>query len=289
MRHTQQNVWHPGWIGYYIIGLVMSLTLLGCTWIKPSLKLTDENPNLLLGNPSAAVSDVAQPNNYLIATPQYVLSYNRDRGIPNWVSWQLNQSWLGELGRSPFEPNPSLPSGWYRVTPDDYTGSGFDRGHLVPAADRDKTEADRQSVFLMTNIVPQAPDNNRGPWEALERYCRDLAKQGKDLYIIAGGTGTGGIGTKGARMTIAHGKVAVPKRLWKIIVIVNRPDLKLSGITQSTRVIAVIMPNQQGIDETNWKAFRTSVDAIEQLTGYDFLSNLPDATEAAIEAQVDRN
>jgi len=81
---------------------------------------------------------------------------------------------------------------------------------MVPAADRDKTETDSKSVFLMTNILPQAPDNNQGPWEKLESYCRELVKQGKELYIISGGSGTGGIGTNGAKTAIANGKITVP-------------------------------------------------------------------------------
>lgn len=259
----------------------LCLILISCTLLLPT-----ENANILLGNPSNATASIANPNNYLIARSQYVLSYNRDKGIPNWVSWQLNQSWLGTLPRTQFSPDSDLPKSWYQVQPSDYTSSGFDRGHLVPAADRDHTEADRQTAFVMTNIFPQAPDNNRGAWEKLESYCRELVRQGKELYIIAGGAGTGGIGERGAKTTIARGKIAVPASTWKIIVVLDRPSAKLNDITQNTRVIAVNIPNRQGIAES-WLSFRTSVDQLETLTGYEFLSKVPTATQAAIESRVD--
>lgn len=245
------------------------------------------NPHLLLGNPTGATTSVAQANNFLIARPQYALSYNRDKGIPNWVSWQLNQSWLGELDRIPFETDTTLPDGWYRVTPDDYTRSGFDRGHLVPAADRDRTEPDRQAAFLMTNIMPQSPDNNRGPWESLESYCRDLVRQGKELYIVAGGVGSGGIGEQGRQTAIAGGRVTVPANTWKVVVVLDRPGLGVTDITTLTRTIAIVVPNRQGIQNQDWRDFRTSIDAIEQLTEYNLLSNVSDAVQGVIESKVD--
>jgi endonuclease G len=265
------------------IGVLLAILLSGCTMLLNPASIGQESPHLLLGNPSGAT--IFNAKDYLISRPQYALSYNRDKGIPNWASWQLNQNWLGQLPRPPFEPDLSLLSGWYQVKPSDYTGTGFDRGHLIPAADRNKSEADSKAVFLMTNILPQAPDNNQGPWERLESYCRELARQGKELYIIAGSSGEGGIGMKGKRTAIASGKITVPEWLWKIVVVLNQPGLGVESITAETPIIAVIMPNQQGIKETEWKSYRTSIDAIEQLTGYDFLSTVPDSIQAVLEAK----
>jgi endonuclease G, mitochondrial len=242
------------------------------------------NPNLLLGNPSQATP--IDRNNLLISRPQYALSYNADRGIPNWASWQLNASWLGNLPRRPFTPDTMLGAGIPVVTQNDYNGSGFDRGHMVPAADRNRTPEDSQSVFLMSNILPQAPDNNQGPWEKLESYSRDLVRQGKELYIIAGGTGNGGIGKTGPATTIARGKVAGPKMTWKVIVVLDSPSTTPT-ITSKTRVIAVAMPNEQGIKDQPWQNYRVSVDAIEAITGYDLLSTVPKRTQTALEKRVD--
>ena len=103
------------------------------------------NRNLQLGNPSDAVNDASQPANHLIERPQYTLSYNRERGIPNWVSWQLTQADLGPAQRSnDFKPDTTLPSDWFRVQTDDYTGSGYDRGHMCPSADRTATQEDNE-------------------------------------------------------------------------------------------------------------------------------------------------
>ncbi len=235
--------------------------------------------HLALGNPSNAEASIAHPENYLIERPQYALSYNRDRGIPNWVSWQLNAGWLGDLPRLPFSPDNSLPGNWYRATPGDYTGSGYDRGHMTPAADRNRTPEDSQAVFLMTNILPQAPDNNQGPWEKLESYCRKLALQGKELAIIAGGYGT--------QTTLAGGKIAAPTHTWKVIVILDRPGSGVDGVSSATRVIAVDLPNLNGIKRMRWQKFRVSVDQIEAATGYDLLSNVPEAIQKQLESQVD--
>ncbi|HEY9643809.1 MAG TPA: DNA/RNA non-specific endonuclease, partial [Coleofasciculaceae cyanobacterium] len=235
------------WVSRFLIGTLILGALVGCTTLLQQVNRSFGNPNLVLGNPSAAIASADSADNYLITKPQYALSYNRDKGIPNWVSWQLNASWLGTLPRPAFTADPLLPEGWYRVSPDDYTGSGFDRGHMIPAADRNRNPDDSKAVFLMTNIFPQAPDNNRGPWEELESDCRDWVKKGKELYIIAGTAGSGGTGEKGKRDTIGRGKVAVPASTWKVIVVLDRPGLGLLDITPSTRVIAVNMPNQQGI------------------------------------------
>jgi endonuclease G len=119
-------------------------------------------------------------------------------------------------------------------------------------------------------------------------YCRNLANQGKELYIIAGATGTGGVGERGPRTTIGQGRVTVPEFVWKIIVVADRPITSAEEIEAGDRVIAVILPNVEGIRGNDWQQYRQSVDQIEQLTGYDFLSAVQDDVEASLEAQVDQ-
>ncbi|SMC00644.1 DNA/RNA non-specific endonuclease [Hymenobacter roseosalivarius DSM 11622] len=138
---------------------------------KPSTTPPNTTPTrdqyLALGNPSGATADASQPFNYLLSKPQYALSYHRDRGIPNWVSWHLSSAWLGSASRQDdFRADNSLPSGWYQVTASSYTGSGFDRGHNCPSADRTAAVADNSATFLMTNMLPQAPRNNQQTWLA---------------------------------------------------------------------------------------------------------------------------
>ncbi len=263
--------------------LLVALLSGGCQLMHRNVSVAD-SIHLTLGNPSHAVAPAAD-RYHLFLRSQYALLYDRTTSTPAWASWQLNASWLGNLSRPEFTPDPEMSTGWFTVTPRSYTGSGFDRGHIVPAADRNRTPEDSAAVFYMSNIAPQAPDNNRGPWEQLESYCRTLVRSGKELYIIAGPTGQGGVGSIGEKDAIANNKITVPAAFWKIVVINNQPSLGLTGVTQNTRVIAVLIPNRQGIKEDNWQTFRTTIRELEQRTGYDFLSNVPSAVQNVLETQ----
>ena len=138
--------------------------------------------HLAMGNPSGAVTSTTSPTNYLLSKPQFAASYHRDRGIPNWVSWHLSSAWVGSTPRQDnFAPDATLPTGWYRVGSTSYTGSGFDRGHNCPSADRTGSVADNSATFLMTNMMPQAPQNNQRTWAGLETYCRTLVNQGNEV------------------------------------------------------------------------------------------------------------
>ncbi|MEW5855890.1 MAG: DNA/RNA non-specific endonuclease [Cyanobacteriota bacterium] len=235
--------------------------------------------HLMLGNPSGATESVSTPDNYLMVKPQYVLSYNRSKGIPNWVSWQLDSSWLGSAKRQDnFRPDASLPAGWERVTPTFYSGSGYDKGHVVPSADRTKTVEDNSATFLMTNMMPQTPDNKRNTWGNLEDYSRELVSQGKGLYIIAG--------TTGSQKQPLKGKVTIPATTWKVVVVLDRPGALEGDVIADTRVIAVNIPNKDAVDN-DWRTYRVSVDQLEKLTGYDFLSNVDPHAQRVIESKVD--
>ncbi len=234
---------------------------------------------MLLGNPSAA--STSDPANYLIVRSQYALSYNRDAGIPNWVSWHVQASDLGSVDRSQFMPDPDLPSDWYHVKPSDYTNSGYDRGHMAPSADRTSSSANNQVTFYMTNVVPQAPDNNQGPWVELENYTRELVRSGKEVYIIAGPAGKAG--------TIGDGHVVVPESVWKIMLVLPAGKNDLQRIDANAEVIAVLLPNRQGIRNDAWQSFSTSVSAIEALTGLQFFTALPADVQQALTGSVGSN
>ena len=235
--------------------------------------------HLTMGNPSGAITSISAPTNYLMDKAQYAMSYHRDNGTPNWVSWHLASSWLGSTPRQDdFRADTTLPSGWYRVGASSYSGSGYDRGHMCPSGDRTASVADNSSTFLMTNMIPQAPDNNQQTWANLETYCRTLAGQGNELYIISGGQGVSGF--------INNGHVAIPTNTWKVIMVIPSGSSDVSRVTTSTRLIAVVMPNQNGIS-TNWRNFRVSVDYVEGLTGYNFFSNVPASIQNVIESNID--
>ena len=231
---------------------------------------------LALGNPSNA--SASDPNNYLLVNNFMVISYNRDKGIPNWVAWRVTKADLGSLDREDsFRPDDRLPKGWPRVTPSDYTGSGFDRGHVAPNADRYGSREAADSTFLMTNMTPQTPDLNRGPWQKLEAYLRTLVTRGNDVYIYAGVYGDGGKIKK---------KVTIPTNNWKVAVAIPS-GAPLAAIDANTRVIAVDMPNVKGIQNADWQVYRTTARAVEKSTGYNLLSNLPPNVQEALETKVD--
>ncbi|GAB2851770.1 DNA/RNA non-specific endonuclease [Hymenobacter ruber] len=243
--------------------------------------------HLTLGNPSGATADPTQPTNYLLLKPQYALSYHRDRGIPNWASWHLTSDWRGSAARQDdFRADDTLPTGWYQVQATSYTGSGFDRGHNCPSADRTSTVADNSATFLMTNMMPQAPRNNQQTWANLEDYTRTLIGSDNEVYVICGSYGRGGTGTNGYATSLDQGRVTVPARCWKVIVVMPIGTNDASRVSASTRVIAIDTPNDNSLS-TTWATYRTSVDAIETATGLDLLSAVPTAVQQVIEARVD--
>lgn len=228
--------------------LLLAIVLLGGI---QAARAAPTSVHLTLGNPSSATADVNAPANYLIVRDQYALSYHRDRGIPNWVSWHLAASDLGSVARydGNFITDTSLPTGWYRVTHADYLNSGYDRGHMTPSADRTVTEVDNQATFLLTNIVPQAPDNNQGLWAQLEEYTRSLVAQGNEVYVVAGGAGT--------QATLASGKLAVPANVWKVLLVLPAAEGDdLTRITAQTTVLAVWTPNSAAVQGKTWQSYQ---------------------------------
>jgi endonuclease G len=246
-----------------------------------------ENDNMAFGNPSGAVTNIVSANNYLMVKPQYALGYSNAKLTPIWTSWHLQSSDIGSAARQDdFRADTTLPSGWYQVGSTEYSGSGFDRGHMCPSADRTSTVANNSATFLMTNMIPQAPKNNQITWANLENYCRTLVNAGNELYIISGPYGQGGAGSNGAKTTVGNG-VVVPSKTWKIILVLPAGSNDLGRVTTSTRVIAVVMPNDQTCSNNPWGSYRVSVDSIETLTGFDFFKAIPAAVQDALEAAVD--
>lgn len=249
-----------------------------------------ENDPLYFGNPSNAVTDSAEANNYLMEKTQYVLSYNNTNLGPNWVAWHLCAADLGDSGRSnKFMADKSLPVDWYAVKQNDYqfAAYGFDRGHVCPSADRTLSEEDNQVTFLMTNMLPQAPDCNRIVWKDLESYERQLALEGKELYIFAGGAGRGGTGNRGYFEEILlknEHTILVPEFCWKILIILPEGENDFERISTEAEIISVCVPNKQGCQTTgSWEQYECTINYIEEITHLDFLDLLPDDLEEILE------
>ena len=245
--------------------------------------------NMALGNPSHATSALTDSNNYLLVRSQYALSYNNSKGMANWVSWHLSAAWKGSAVRcNCFTQDTAVPAGYFRASTSNYTGTGFDRGHLCPSDDRDGSDTDNANTFKMSNISPQAPYLNEQTWGYLEDYCRSLIDEHDEMYIIAGGYGTGGSGSLGGTTnSIASGSIDVPAYFWKIIVVLPVDTGDVARINTSTRVITVLMPNNDTVNRHTWDYYRVTVDSIQTLTGYNFLSNVDTAIQEVIEGRID--
>lgn len=241
--------------------------------------------HLLLGNPSNATPGEANADNRRVVKSLFALSYNKSKGTPNWVSWHIDKSELGTFTRTqignPFKVDTALPASW-RIKPGDYhfSETGMQRGHMCPSADRNKSLANARSTFVMSNMIPQIPELNEDIWGDLESYARDLVRdEGKEVYIVAGCSGSKGM---------IRDKVNIPEKCWKIIVVLTAGNNDLARINGNTRVIAAQMPNTASlIGSKKWFDFRTTVDAIEAETGFNFLSEISESIQAVIEARKD--
>ena len=277
-----------------------TLSTSGTTGSNPALDQGHaENSPLFWGNPSDSIYDTAASKNYLMEKPQFTICYNSETLNPNWVAWHLAASDLGEADRADtFRPDTELPAGWYAVRKNDYkfTYYGFDRGHICPSADRTANTEDNSMTFLMTNMVPQAPDNNRIVWVALEKFEREQVLAGKEAYIFAGPYGKGGTGDKGyfeeIPVTLKDDRelsIIVPSHTWKIILFMpeGEGDFERAVTSGQAEILAVNVPNEKGCGKNgSWQQYLCSVNYIEEITGYDFFELLPDDVEEEFESSV---
>ena len=236
-----------------------------------------------LGNPSNASSDTNNHDHYLIQRTVEAMDYNDNNGLPNWASWNLTTNDLGTSGRSNFSVDTNLPPNFFWVGTGAYSGSGYDRGHLCPSADRTITTNDNDMVFLMSNMMPQTGENNSGVWNQFEGYCRSLATSTNnyELLIICGPSGF-----SGARIN-TNGYVWIPQYTWKIVVVVPPgAGLATNRITTTNRVITIKVPNTDAATN-NWQSYVTSANQIQVDTGFTFFTALPPSVAAVLRSKVD--
>lgn len=210
------------------------------------------------------------PSKDIVTHTYYLLSYNESCEEPNWVYYVLTDSMVinkGQERTNRFLVDKMVPTGSAKTS--DYTKSGYDRGHLCPAADMGFNARAMEESFYMSNITPQAPDFNRGIWKELETDVREWAMQEHRLIIVAGPV------FKDNKGTIGEDKVVVPGYFFKLVF----------DATDAPRMIAFLIPNAK----TNRPLtdFAVPVDQVEKLTGYDFFSQLPDNEEDQLESTVD--
>jgi endonuclease G len=229
-------------------------------------------------------TDADASDDVLLDRDEFVVSYNPRLRGPNWVAWRLREADLGRVRRkNNFRADTALPTGLFRVEPNDFAHSGFDRGHLCPSADRTANEAANERTFLMTNMAPQLHELNAGPWEELESYTRDLLRRRVDvIYLVAG-----------ALYDAAPAKigrdVSVPNATYKVLLAFRgtpRASADADSVILDDAALVTheeaIMPNQKAVQGTSWSSYRVSLSEVERATGYRQWSRLPPALRASL-------
>ena len=194
----------------------------------------------------------------LLYRKSYMVSYNRNDKIPNWVFWKLTREHAdGNVGRPDFAFHEDTDVATPRATLADYRGSGYDRGHMCPAGDN-KWDADAMyESFLLTNICPQNQNLNSGLWNQIEMSCRYWAKKYGSLYIV-----TGPLLLNRSHETIGQGKVVVPEAFFKVV-------LCLEG---NPKGIAFICRNTDADRKKDY--YVNTISQVERVTGYTFFPAL---------------
>jgi len=206
------------------------------------------------------------PHLELVRHTSFTLCHDTIRKVPTWTAYTLTPRQL----TNPSHPRPSrFREDTTLRTPgaadSDYNHSGFHRGHLVPALDRDNSP----ETFLLSNAAPQTPSLNLGKMRQLENQIRNLAATADSITVI-----TGTLFESPTPETIGPNQVAIPSHFFKAILIHRNGQHSM---------LAAILPNATRITAP-LSSFLTSVDEVERLSGLDLFSSLPDAEEAAIEA-----
>ena len=220
-----------------------------------------------LGNPTSAAVDPNNHTHYLIQKTQFAMDYNDTTHQANWVSWSYTTADTGSTSRQDsYREDTSLPVGFTIIGSATF-GTGLDRGHMCPSADRTTSVADNDATFLMSNMIPQASNNNQGLWATFETYCRTLASGGSEVLITCG---PGDFGTT----SISNG-MKLPGSVWKVVVVApSGTALATSKVTTASRVIAIKTPNTASVG-SSWASYITTVEQIEADTGCKFFSSLP--------------
>jgi len=210
------------------------------------------------------------PGDVLITHLAYTVSYKTTYKLANWVAYELTAAETNAIVKrnDNFTPDPLLKSGSASLA--DYKGSGYDRGHLAPAADMCFSYQAMQESFYLTNIAPQDQSFNRGIWAKLEKQLRQWAIDDKAVYIV-----TGTLASKG-NATIGINKIDVPQSFYKVVLDYTAPEIK---------GIAFIMANQGSKEDL--QHFAVTIDSLEKLTGIDFFYQIPEKQQRVFESVID--
>lgn len=218
--------------------------------------------NLVLGVPGKADT--------VIDRPGYALGYIEYHEQPAWVIYKLTKSEATTKAAkrtNRFVEDPKIPTG--SATAADYRKSGYDRGHLAPAADMAFSARTMADSFFYSNMSPQRPQFNRGIWKDLEEQVRLFAIAEEEIYVV-----TGPILPKEKTVTIGPNQVTVPTHYYKVVY----------DLTPPQKMIGFIIPNDGS--KRSLQDFAVTVDAVEAATGLDFFSLVPQPKQEQLESTI---
>lgn len=210
-------------------------------------------------------------NELILTREGYTVSYNSVTLQPNWVAWHLSEDRCTGSAKRPqraFHEDEDVPEP--RAVDADYYNSGYDRGHMCPAADNKKNDSMMLQSFLFTNICPQNHGLNVGDWNEMENQCRRWAKRYGDVYIVCGP-----VFYNKKHKTIGRHKIPVPEAFFKVVL----------RMGDAPRAIGFIYKNENGNRPKG--DYVNTVDQVERITGTDFFPSLPDDVENAVESTAD--
>ena len=202
----------------------------------------------------------------------YTVSYNSEYRIANWVAYELTatEAKSKKTERSnKFVPDPQVKGS--TAMNEDYTRSGYDRGHLAPAGDMKWSAKAMRESFYLSNICPQKPKLNRGIWKDLEEQCRLWALDNGSLLIVTGPVITGDM------KRLGKNRVAIPKAFYKVLCYHTEKGYKGIGFLFENR----------DYKDNSLKSMAIPIDSVEKVTGIDFFPSIPDDQENEMEAAVD--
>ena len=266
-KKKKNRIW--GWA--ITLALCAGSFIVGQTWSDWDISRTI----IQLSNKRADTSRMEIPvmpeekQGQIIQHTGYTLSYDAKNKTPQWVAWELtNEETRGKEERTnDFQPDPQVIG--TQVVTFDYSGSGYDRGHMAPAGDMKWSKQAMQESFYMTNICPQDHHLNTEDWNDLEMKSREWARRYGKVYIACGPI------YKGIRNEyIGEHRVKVPDAFFKVILIDD---------ARKSYALGFLFENKAG--ERPLKEYLVSVDEIERITGMDFFSILPDNLEDRLEAE----
>jgi endonuclease G len=252
-----------------VILLALLIVAYGVLWIiTPSVNQYYGTDGSLIANLELPLLEKGEE---LIEHTGFSLVYAEEYEQAKWVAYQLTRDEVyGDVTRKDnFRADPNIKTG--SATPSDYVRSGYDRGHLAPAADLGWSEEAMSDSFYMSNMSPQDPSFNRGIWSSLEAFVRNYAAIEGEIYVV-----TGPVLTDGPYKTIGKNEVAIPNYYYKVILDYTEPEKKMIGF---------VLPNEGS--KESLESFATTVDYVQQLTGIDFFHQLPDEEEFLLESTFD--